>query len=188
MNRNGNTADVLFSSSADYIFTNSGTVNISNFNLNADDITLEINGNAGINLTNDLDFQPNNTDIEVTNNNTSTLTLNRIFFNDDNCSFINNGTVVLNDALEVNSDNADQNNFVTNNGTLTIAADIDASNCDFFVYNNGTVSSNGFTAIDGTNGFYNYDGAFWNYGGARMYPMSDTGPLLMGAQELLRQP
>jgi len=100
MDRNSNTATLRFISGIVSNLNNEGSVSLSNIDFTVDGVILNITGTSSITLVGDFDFQQDF--IEVTNSLSSgTITANRLFFDNDDCSFTNNGTVVINDAIEI---------------------------------------------------------------------------------------
>ena len=162
--------DLVVGNSAFTEITGSGRINIEDdLALEGDNISMENNFVGDFIVADELQF--NGDDIVFTNNNTITIN-SYLFFNQDNCQLINNGTMSSNNEGVLVNQNNDDNNSIVNNGTINLSAgsnvgeSIDLSNADFVFDNYGVVNMEGeFINAAGTEFINNYDGAVWNFAG-----------------------
>ncbi len=161
---NGNTGNMLFGSNAvNFSMQVDENTSFSNIRFSAENINAIISGTANISLSGDLDFEQDN--IVVTNQLSGTLTANRLLFDNDDCTFINDQTVQLNNNLQVNG-GGDNNNVFTNNpgAILNLTGAMDFNNGNFIVNNSGIINQSGnFTDIDSGSDLFNLDGGVWNW-------------------------
>jgi hypothetical protein len=130
--------------------------------INADDATLTNNMTSTVAVADRIQFSAGTTNASFVNN--GTVTAATLFFDDDNNSITNTGT--LTGAILVNS-NTDDGNVLTNNSGATFnTTSITLNNGNFTLNNSGTINQSGtFVTNDPSSNFNNLNGAVWNYSG-----------------------
>lgn len=143
---------------------------------NSDTVTFQGSGDINLNLN----LRLNGSNVNI-NNMTGLLNIDRLQFTSNNVTFINNGpvacntlrlnwangTLVNNNTITVTTNmqcnGAGDVNDVTNNGTLTVGADINLQDATWTVHNYGTFTHSGnYLNIGGAELFHNYAGATWS--------------------------
>ena len=163
ISNNGNVANMHFNNPLSARLHNSGSYSITNLVLPEEGSQLEITGDAAINVLNDIDFEQDN--IVLTNNLTAGLFANRVLFDNDNSSIINNGVISLSGNIEAGA--GDDGNVLTNSAGATVTFNgISLNNSNLTINNSGVINQTGsFTngTIDTGSRFNNLNGATWNW-------------------------
>jgi hypothetical protein len=125
-----------------HYMTGGGTLTIADdIRMNADNATLTNNMTSTVAVTDRIHFMTGITGSSFVNN--GTLTAKTLYFEETTDTFTNNGTATLEDVFVAT--NADDNNTVDNNSTLTLtgATSIDANAANLFINNSSTVNQDG---------------------------------------------
>lgn len=121
--------------------------------------TVNITGDGDINLVYDFYVSAGT----VNNNSTGTFTIgDYLVFDEDNTTFNNNGTVVINDDILAGAGDDGNTIAVGSGASLTIGGDIDLSGSSMTINSNGVISQAGnFLNIGASSSFNNLSGSFW---------------------------
>lgn len=143
--------------------------------IGADDATLINNRTTGLTLGDRIEFTAGTTGATFINN--TSLSAASVLFDDDNNTFINNGTALFSGNLAANGAADDDNSIINNAGSVLnfVSLDGDASGAsgdggDMTIINYGTINQSG-TFLDipnntnALNDVNNMNGAVWNYAG-----------------------